>query len=293
MAVRAQAGARLAGARRDIRWGSIAFKALAYVLLALMVLSTLFPFFWMVSTSLKQEQRVFRIPMEWLPNPVMWENYVYIFTTMPFGSFVANSFKISILSCLGEILSCSLAAYAFARIPFPGRNALFVIILGTMMVPFQVRMIPTYLVMHRLHWIDTHLPLWVPAWLGGAYGTFLIRQYMLTLPQELMDAAKIDGCAHFGIYWRIVMPLAKPVLATLALLGFMYSWNSLLGPLLYLNTESKFTLTLALTRFRGHNYTYWTKMMAGATVSLIPAATLFLFTQQYFVQGVTLTGLKG
>ncbi|MGQ9556174.1 MAG: carbohydrate ABC transporter permease [Anaerolineae bacterium] len=290
----AQAGVRPAArARRDIRWGSVAFKALAYVLLALMVLSTLFPFFWMVSTSLKQEQRVFRIPMEWIPNPVMWENYTYIFTTMPFGSFVANSFKVSILSCLGEILSCSLAAYAFARIPFPGRNTLFVIILGTMMVPFQVRMIPTYLVMHRLHWIDTHLPLWVPAWMGGAYGTFLVRQYMLTLPQELMDAAKIDGCTHFGTYWRIVMPLAKPVLATLALLGFMFSWNSLLGPLLYLNTESKFTLTLALTRFRGHNYTYWTKMMAGATISLIPVATLFIFTQQYFVQGVTLTGLKG
>lgn len=277
----------------SIRWNDVAVRAIAYLLLTALVISTLFPFYWMVATSFKQEQRVFRIPTDWIPNPFTWENYVYILKTMPFEAFVLNSLKIAVLATFGDLLTSSLAAYAFARVRFHFKGIIFTIILATMMIPFQTRMIPLFLIMYRLHLIDTHFALWGPPFLGGAYAIFLIRQYMLTLPQELMDAAKIDGCGHAGIYARIVMPLSKPVLATLGLLSFMGSWNSLLGPLLYLNTERKFTVTLALTRFRGSDYSYWTKMMAGATVSLIPVAIVFFFTQQYFVQGVTLTGLKG
>ncbi len=295
MATQEQAiGQRQSAARsRRIHWSEVTLKLVAYLLLLFLVISTVFPFYWMVSASFEQEQALYRIPPEWFPKPFLLENYVYIFTTMPFAKFVSNSFMVAILSTIGALLSCSLAAYAFARIRFHGRNLVFMIMLATMMIPYQVTMIPTFLIMHRLHWIDTHLPLWVPSFFGGAYGIFLIRQYMLTLPQELMDAAKIDGCSHFGIYWRIVMPLSRPVLATLGLLSFMGSWNNLLGPLLYLNSESKFTLALALTRFQGMNYTYVTKTMAGATVSVLPVAILFIFTQQYFVQGITLTGLKG
>ena len=281
------------GKRSRIDWQGIAFRLIAYIMLLLLAISTLFPFFWMVTTSFKEEQKIFLMPPQWIPKPFLVDAYVYIFKNMPFALYTYNSIKISVLSTLGVVLSSSLAAYAFARVRFAGKGALFVVVLATMMIPFQVRMIPTYLIMDRLHWIDTHYPLWLPAFLGSAYGIFLVRQYMLTLPQELMDAARIDGCTHFGIYWRIVMPLSKPVLATLALITFMGAWNDLLGPLLYLNTDNKITLTLALTRFRGHNYTYWARTMAGATVSIVPVAILFIFTQQYFVQGVTLTGLKG
>jgi ABC-type glycerol-3-phosphate transport system permease component len=269
-----------------------AAKGIAYILLALLAGTTIFPFLWMVSTSFKQEQRVFSIPPTLLPDPWVWENYPYIFTTMPFELFMWNSSKIAVLAVIGSLFSCTIAAYAFARINFWGKDVLFMATLATLMIPGHVSMIPVYMVMHRLGWIDTHLPLWVPNFFGSAFGIFLIRQYFMTLPQELLDAAKIDGCTHLGVLMRIILPLSKPVLATLALLIFMGSWNQLLDPVLYLNSEENFTLPLALTRFRGMNYTYWTKMMAGSTVSLLPILVLFLFTQQYFVSGITLTGLK-
>jgi ABC-type glycerol-3-phosphate transport system permease component len=176
---------------------------------------------------------------------------------------------------------------------FRGREALFIITLAALMIPGQITMIPLYVIMTRIGWVDTHLPLFVPAYFGSAFGIFLMRQYFMTIPQELNDAAKIDGCSHFGIYWRIMMPLSKPVLATLALISFMGSWNDLLGPIIYLYAEELFTLPLALTRFRGMYYTEWANMMAGATVSLVPILLIFLFTQQYFVRGVVLSGLKG
>jgi len=277
----------------EMDWRAFVVRALAYTLLLALAVSTLFPFYWMVANSFKEEQKIFRVPPQWFPQPLITSNYTYIFTTMPFGRFLFNSARIALLSTVGHLLASSLAAYAFARVPFPGRGVWFTIVLATMMIPYQVTIIPSYLIMDRLSWIDTSYPLWVPSFLGGAFGIFLVRQYMLTLPQELMDAARIDGCTHFGIYWRVVLPLSKPVLATLALISFMGSWNDLLGPLMYLNSEEKITLTLALTRFQGHQYSYYGKMMAGATISVLPVAVIFLFTQQYFVQGVTLTGLKG
>jgi multiple sugar transport system permease protein len=286
-------GARGRLRRQKVRWSEVPVRALAYCLLLVVAVSTVFPFYWMVSTSFKEEQKVFRIPTQWIPEPFVTESYSYIFTQMPFGTFFLNSMRVSTLWTVGVLLSSSLAAYAFARVHFWGRDVLFVIVLGVMMIPYQVTMIPTFLIMHRLGLIDTLTALWLPGFFGSAYCIFLIRQYMLTLPQELMDAAKIDGCSHFGIYWRVVMPLSKPVLATVTLISFMASWNDLVSALLYLNSESRHTLTLALTRFRGMNYTYWTYMMAGATVTVVPIAIVFLITQQYFVQGVTLTGLKG
>ncbi len=191
------------------------------------------------------------------------------------------------------VLSSSLAAYAFARVRFRGRDTLFIITLAALMIPGQITMIPLYVVMARIGWVDTQLPLIVPAYFGSAFGIFLLRQYFMTIPQELNDAAKIDGCSHFGIYWRIMMPLSKAVLATLALLAFMGSWNDLLGPIIYLYRDELFTLPLALTRFRSQYFTQWAYMMAGATVSLMPILLVFLFTQQYFVRGVVLSGLKG
>jgi multiple sugar transport system permease protein len=267
--------------------------ALAYLLLVLTAISMIFPFYWMVATSLKTEARVFAFPPEWIPNPPILDGYRYIFTELPFAVYIFNSLKVSLLSTLGIVLSSSLAAYAFARVRFRGREPLFLITLAALMIPGQVTMIPLYVVMTRIGWVDTHWPLIAPAYFGSAFGIFLMRQYFMTIPQELNDAAKIDGCSHFGVYWRIMLPLAKAVIATLALLSFMGSWNDLLGPVIYLYTENLFTLPLALTRFRGQYYTQWANMMAGATISVLPILVVFLFTQQYFVRGVVLSGLKG
>jgi multiple sugar transport system permease protein len=273
-------------------WGLL-IKGLAYFLLALTAISMIFPFYWMVATSLKTEARVFAFPPEWLPYPPIFDSYHYLFTRLPFERYVFNSVKVSTLWTTGVILSSSLAAYAFARVKFRGRDVLFIVTLAALMIPGQVTMIPLYIVMTRIGWVDTHLPLYVPAFFGSAFGIFLMRQYFMTIPQELNDAARIDGCSHFGIYWRIMMPLSKAVVATLALLSFMTSWNDLLGPVIYLHSEELFTLPLALTRFRGQYYTQWANMMAGATISVVPILLVFLFTQQYFVRGVVLSGLKG
>lgn len=276
--------------KRLMSW---AVMGLVYLLLAATAISMIFPFYWMIATSFKTEARVFAFPPEWIPNPPIVESYQYIFTELPFPSYVFNSIKVSLLSTFGAVLSSSMAAYAFARVRFLGREPLFIATLAALMIPAQVTMIPLYVVMTRIGWVDSHLPLIVPAYFGSAFGIFLMRQFFMTIPQELNDAAKIDGCSHFGIYWRIMLPLSKAVIATLALLSFMGSWNDLLGPVIYLYTEKLFTLPLALTRFRGQYYTQWSYMMAGATVSLLPILVVFLFTQQYFVRGVVLSGLKG
>jgi multiple sugar transport system permease protein len=271
----------------------IVLKGIAYALLTVIAITMIFPFFWMVSSSLKTEVDVFRVPPKLFPIPPIWANYEYVFKVVKFGLYTWNSIKLGVLWTVGVVLSSAWAAYGFARVRFWGRQTLFIITIAALMIPGQVTMIPTFLIMNRLGWVNTHLPLWVPAFFGSAFGIFLLRQYFMTIPQELMDAAKIDGCSHFGIFWRVVMPLAKPALAALALLAFMGSWNNLLGPVIYLYDEPLFTLPIGLTRFQGMYVTYWAYTMAGGTLSVIPILILFLVTQKYFVQGVVLSGLSG
>jgi multiple sugar transport system permease protein len=271
----------------------IVLKSIGYATLTILAITMIFPFYWMVSSSLKTEVEIFRVPPKWIPIPPMWSNYDYVFTVVNFGLYTLNSMKLGILWTVGVVLSSSWAAYGFARVHFRGRQALFLITIAALMIPGQVTMIPLFLLMNRLGWVNTHYPLWVPAFFGSAFGIFLLRQYFMTIPQELLDAARIDGCSHFGIYWRVVMPLAKPALAALALLAFMGSWNNLLGPVIYLYDEPLFTLPIGLTRFQGMYVTYWAYTMAGGTLSVIPILILFLFTQKYFVQGVVLSGLSG
>lgn len=273
--------------------GVLVAKVIAYLLLTVTAITMIFPFYWMVATSFKTEARVFAFPPEWIPNPPIVSNYTYLFTELPFALYVYNSLKVSLLWTLGVVLSSSLAAYAFARVRFRGRETLFIITLAALMIPAQITMIPLYVIMTRIGWVNTHYPLIAPAYFGSAFGIFLMRQFFMTIPQDLNDAAKIDGCSHFGVYWRIMMPLSTAVIATLALLSFMGSWNDLLGPVIYLYDQTLFTLPLALTRFRGMYYTAWGNMMAGATISLLPILLIFIFTQQYFVRGVVLSGLKG
>jgi multiple sugar transport system permease protein len=266
---------------------------LSYLLLVLLTIVMGVPFLWMISSSLKEQGYIFIYPPQWIPNPVRWQNYIDLFNMMPFMQFFYNSAKIALLTTVGQLLTCSLAAYAFARFQFWGRDTIFTILLATMMVPFQVTMIPVFITMHRLNLLDTHLALWGPAFLGGAYGTFLLRQFFLTLPPELEDAARVDGCGRFGIWWRIFLPLSKPALATLGIFVFMGQWNDLLGPVLYLSTKAKMTLTIGLAMlFHQWGATPWNLVMAGAVVTVLPILIIYIFGQKYFVQGIVTTGLK-
>jgi multiple sugar transport system permease protein len=265
----------------------------SYLLLILLTLVMGAPFLWMFSSSLKAQGYIFIYPPQWIPDPVRWQNYLDLLEEMPFLQFFYNSTKIALISTFGQLVTCSLAAYAFARFQFPGRDALFTILLATLMVPFQVTMIPVFITMHRLNLLDSHLALWGPAFLGGAYGTFLLRQFFLTLPPELEDAARVDGCGRFGIWWRIFLPLSKPALATLGIFVFMNNWNDLLGPVLYLSTKAKMTLTIGLAMlFHQWGATPWNLVMAGSVVMVLPILILYVLGQKYFVQGIVTTGLK-
>ena len=266
---------------------------LSYLLLLLLTVVMGLPFLWMVSSSFKSEGYIFIYPPQWIPNPFRWQNYIDLTQEMPFVLFFYNSTKIALLATFGQLLTCSLAAYAFARFHFPGRDLLFTILLATMMVPFQVTMIPVFITMHRLNLLDTHFALWGPAFLGGAYGTFLLRQFFLTLPTDLEDAAQIDGCGRFGIWWRIFLPLSKPALTTLGIFVFMGNWNDLLGPVLYLSTKAKMTLTIGLAMlFHQWGATPWNLVMAGSVVMVLPILLIYALGQKYFVQGIVTTGLK-
>jgi multiple sugar transport system permease protein len=209
------------------------------------------------------------------------------------GTFLTNSIKVAIIATVGQVLTCSMAGFAFARLRFPGRQLLFVLLLITPMVPTQVTLVPSFFVMRWLGWIDTLRSLTVPYWTGGALGTFLARQFFLTVPDELMEAATLDGAGYWRIYVSIFMPLALPVLATIGILTFLASWNNLLSPLIFISSEAKMTLTLGLTLLQGQYLTPWPLVMAGALISMIPPMVVFLVAQRYLVEGVARTGLKG
>jgi multiple sugar transport system permease protein len=268
-------------------------RGLLYVVLISVGLTMLLPLLWMISTSLKSSGEVFLLPPKWLPNPPQWDNYVKLFEFLPFERFLFNSLKISGLATLGALISCSMAAFAFARMRFPGRNLLFAIILATLMIPYHVTLIPLFALYRRLDWLGTHLPLTVPYFFGTAFGIFLIRQFFLTIPQELVDAARIDGCTFIQIYYKIFLPLAKPALATLGIFTFLGSWNNLIGPLIYLNEVPTMTVTLGLTLLTTQSNGRWELIQAGAVISILPMIIIFLIGQEHFIQGIARTGLKG
>lgn len=222
-----------------------------------------------------------------------WDNYPKALTYIPFFLYVKNTLVIAILGMIGAMLSCSLVAYSFARISWPGRDVCFFILIATLMLPGQVTMIPVFVIFKWLHWIGSIKPLVVPAFFGSAFFIFLLRQFFMTIPQELSDAGRIDGCSEFGIYWKIIMPLAKPALSTVGLLTFMGSWNDFMGPLLYLNDDTKYTLSLGLQQFVSQHGAEWSMLMAASAVMTIPIIILFFLAQRTFIQGITLTGIKG
>ena len=269
-------------------------KTLAYAGLSAVLAITAIPFLWMVFGAFKTEIQLFEYPPGLWPNPWTFNNFPLLFRAIPFGHMFFNSWEISILATLGALVSSAMAAYAFARLKFWGRDQLFIVMLATMMVPAQVTMVPVFIIMHRLGWIDTHLPLIVPNWVGWAFGIFLMRQFFLQISSEMEDAAKIDGANAFQIFIRIFVPLSKPVLATLAVFAFLYTWNDLLGPIIYLTTQEKMTLTVGIATFKGFQYNRFDLFMAGALISVVPILIIFVIAQKYFVRGITISGgLKG
>jgi multiple sugar transport system permease protein len=267
---------------------------LKHVMLILIALSCIVPFVWMLSTSFKTPAQVFTFPPELIPDPIVINAWRRIFTEIPIVRYTANSVFVATTVMAAQLAFNILAAYAFARIPFRGREALFVLFLGTMMIPSQVTIIPGYVLMAYFGWVDTYFALTVPFLFGSAFGVFLLRQFFLTLPRDLEDAARIDGAGHLRILRHVVVPLSKPVMAAFAVFSFMHFWNDFMWPLIVINSESKKTLTVGIaTLSRGYFGTDWPLLMAGTTLSVLPVLIIFFLAQKYFVQGIALTGLKG
>ena len=283
-------GLHFAVGAKASRWIS---RALVYVLLIIGAAIFSVPFFWMVTTSLKTMGEVLRFPPKWIPIPPHFENYVAAWNYLPFERFVLNTGIITVLSTIGYVLSCSLSAFGFSRLQFRGRNFFFTVLLATMMLPAQVTLIPQFVLFQKLGWLNTLKPLIVPAYFGSAFYIFLLRQFFLTLPIELDEAARIDGASTFTIFSRIILPLGKPALSTVAIFAFIYNWNDFFRPLIYLTSPEKMTLAVGLQLFRGRFSSDFNNLMAGSTMAILPVFVVFFFAQRTFVQGIALTGLKG
>jgi ABC-type glycerol-3-phosphate transport system permease component len=280
-------------------WGRVSTRRLAgaaLIYLVLIIGGIIFalPFLWMISSSLKTQIEVFLFPPRPLPDVIRWENYRDALTAAPFGRYFLNSTIVSALVVTGAVISSSLIGYGFARIRGWGRDGLFAIVLATLMLPSQVTMIPTFLIFRELNWINTFLPLTVPFFFGQPFNIFLYRQFFMGIASEITDAAKIDGCNHFDIYLRIVMPMSKAATATVAILGFFWSWNEFLLPLIYLNSQKLYTVPLGLAMFREFYsvQTPWHWLMAASVVAVLPLILIFFFSQRYLMEGIVVGGIK-
>lgn len=278
------------------RWNSErVWKFLVVTLLCVIAFFMLLPFLWLISSSLKLEQRVFLFPPQWIPDPIRWANYLEALTYKPFFLYLRNTMIIVIINEIAIISSSSICGYALARIPFPGRNFWFGVVVVVMMIPYFVLMVPTFIMLSRIGWVNTYLPLTVPYFFGGgAFNVFLFRQFFRTIPTDLSDAARIDGCGEFDIYRRIIMPLSKPAIIVVAIFTFLNTWNSFIEPLLYINNPNMFTVALGLANFRGDPTAYiqWNLLMAASTTMTIPVILIFFAGQRYFIQGVVMSGIK-
>mgnify|MGYP000428229753 FL=1 len=272
--------------------GAIVRKVLLYALLIIIGIIMVVPFLWMISTSLKEQYDTVKIPPVWIPNPPRWQNYVDLFTQQPMLQFMLNTIKIVFFVVLGQLFFSSLAAYSFARIKFKGRTVVFFFYIATLMVPGQVTMIPTYLMFAKVGLVDNHIVLILPAFFS-AFGVFLLRQFFMSLPKELEEAAEIDGCNPFTTYYRIMLPLIVPAMLTLGVFTLMNTWNDYMGPLIYLTTPEKYTMTLGIAYFKGVYTTQWNLVMAGSVLSVIPILVAYLCAQKYFVEGIAFSGVKG
>lgn len=275
-------------------------KAMIYGLLLVLAVSYFLPFYWMFSSALKDDVQVFRVPPVWVPNPAYWRNFWDAWNADTFNLYLFNTiFLYAIPLTIGVTMSSAFVAYGFARVQWPGRNLLFALCIATMMIPDQVTLVPLFVIFKQLGWLNTYLPLVMPGYFGSAYFIFMLRQFYTSVPQELSDAARIDGCSELGIFGRIMLPLVKPALAVVALFAFMGAWNEYLGPLIYLNRQELFPLALGIGHLRanvgqiGNVKFAYPYLMAASTLVTLPIILAFFFAQRTFIEGISLTGIKG
>lgn len=269
-------------------------RSFVTIVLLIGMVPMLFPFLWMLSTALKSLDQIYAYPPVWVPQPLRWGNFPEALTTLPFPLFLRNTLLIAVGVITGEIISNTLVAYGFARLRFPGRDILFIMVIATTMIPWMVTLVPVFLLFHRLGWVNTFLPLIVPAYFGSPFYIFLLRQFFRTIPPELSDAAKIDGCNELVIFTRIILPLSGPVLAAVVIFAFQGVWNDFMRPLIFLNDMNLKTLALGLHDFKALEGmgTKWNLLMAASTLMVLPVVLLFASSQRYFIQGVTMSGIK-
>ncbi len=280
-------------ARRAFR--KAAPLAVSYTVLTITALISIIPFLWMISTSLKSSGAIFTWPPQLFPDPIVWGNYREVFEQVPFERYFLNTLFYSSMVVAGQLLFCSLAGYAFARLVFPGRDAIFMLYLGTMMIPATVTLVPSFILMRWFDWVDTIWAMTIPGMFGSAFGTFLMRQFFLTIPKDLDDAAVIDGASKWRIFWQIILPHGKPALAVLGVFTITTVWNDFMWPLIMLHSRELYTLNLGLASFQGgmQSYTFWAGLMAAATMTVAPLIVIYMFTQRFFTEGISLTGMGG
>lgn len=264
-----------------------------YSFLIILGLMFLTPFYWMLVTAFKTEAQLFQIPPAWIPHPLAFENFSQVFREVPFAKFIINSAMLVTWNVIGQVFATMTVAYGFSRFRFPGRNVLFMILLATMMVPKQITLVPQFILFSKLGWVNTYLPLILPSFGGSPYLIFLVRQYMMSIPFDLDEAATIDGASRWQILWTVIFPLAIPALILVMVFTFVGVWNDFMGPLIYLNDPEMFTVTLGLSFFQGAKETSWQLLMAGSLMSMVPPVVLFLIAQRRLLGGIAATGIKG
>jgi len=267
--------------------------ATGYTVLSLVALIFMIPLYWMFSTALKSPEQTFAIPPRWVPNPAEWSNFPAVFDEVPFARFYANTLFLVAMNIIGQLFAVTLVAYGFARLRFPGRGFLFLLMLSTLMIPYQVTLVPRFIMFSKLGLINSYYPLILPAFTGSPFLIFLVRQYMMSIPYDLDEAAYIDGASRFGVFWHIILPLSRPALMLVIVFTFIDVWNDFLQPLIYLNDPNMFTVSLGLSFFQGARETNWNLLMAGSVLAMLPPLILFFFAQKRLIGGISIEGLKG
>ena len=290
-----EALATIKSLRQSKKWVEGVQTFMVHAILIAGAVVVMIPLAWMLSTSLKVPSQVNKFPPIWIPNPVMWSNYINAVTIfpVPFYIFVRNSLFMSMLITIGTVMSNAIVAFAFARLRFRGSRVLFLIVLSTMMLPGQVTMIPLFILFSKLGWVNTYNPLIVPSFFGSAYFIFLLRQFYATIPREMDDAARIDGCGILGTFFRIILPMSKAAVGITAIFAFSWSWNEFLGPLIYLSKMETFPLAIALSYLRGTYRVLWSELMVVSFIAMLPPLILFFIAQRSYIQGIVITGVKG
>ncbi len=267
--------------------------AILYVILTVLAILFVLPVFYLFMGAFKAESELFRVPFKWLPDKFILDNFSNMFQSIPFMRYLKNTMIIVVFNIVGSLLSCSLVAYGFSRLRWPGRDKVFILVLITMILPYQVTLVPLFLMFTKIKWIGTFLPLIVPCFFGNPFFIFLLRQFFTGIPQDISEAARIDGASEFTIFSRLILPMAKPALTTVALFAFIRSWNDFLGPLVFLGRDELYTLSLAASMLKSNLDPNWSVLLALGTVMILPVLLIFFVMQKYFIQGIAMSGIKG